>query len=214
MQAKLYEAVVNGNAPAAQAAVREALGAGTTPLALVSDGVMPAMREAGRLFEEGEYFVPDLLVSARATKAALEILRPLLAETGAPPAGRVVLGTVKGDMHDIGKNLVGVMLEGAGFEVTDLGVDVEPARFVQAAAGTGARIVGMSALLTTTMGAMAQTVNALRAAALPQDVRVIIGGAPVTAAFARSIGADGFAETAPAAVDEIRRLLSAPAVSR
>ena len=139
MHARLYESVLNGDAAGAVSAAREALDAGSDPLSLIADGITPAMKEAGRLFEEGEYFVPDLLMSARATKGVFEILRPLLATTGAQPAGRVVLGTVTGDMHDIGKNLVAVMLEGGGFEVTDLGVDVPPDRFVAAVASAPAR---------------------------------------------------------------------------
>jgi 5-methyltetrahydrofolate--homocysteine methyltransferase len=193
--------------PQAVAAARDALAAGAAPLALVEDGITPALNEAGRLFEEGEYFVPELLMSARATKAVLEILRPLLAGTGAPPSGRVVTGTVEGDRHDIGKNLVAAMLEGAGFEVTDLGVDVPPDRFVSAVQRAGAEIVGLSALLTTTMPAMASVITALSAANLRERVRVLVGGAPVTAAFARSIGADGYAATAVEAVDTARTLM-------
>jgi 5-methyltetrahydrofolate--homocysteine methyltransferase len=207
MHPRLYESVLSGDAPGALSAAREALDAGTDPLCLIADGITPAMKEAGRLFEEGEYFVPDLLMSARATKGVFEMLRPLLATTGAQPAGRVVLGTVTGDMHDIGKNLVAVMLEGGGFEVTDLGVDVPPDRFVAAVERTGARIVGLSALLTTTLPAMKATLAAIRAANRP-DVRILVGGAPVTAAYAKAIGADGYAETAAAAVEEARRLIA------
>ena len=208
MHARLYESVLKGDPPGAVSAAREALDAGTDPLSLIADGITPAMKEAGRLFEEGEYFVPDLLMSARATKEVFEILRPLLATAGAQPAGRVVLGTVTGDMHDIGKNLVAVMLEGGGFEVTDLGVDVPPHRFVAAVERTGARIVGLSALLTTTLPAMKETLEAIRAARFRPDVKVLVGGAPVTAAYARTIGADGYAETAAAAVEEARRLIA------
>jgi 5-methyltetrahydrofolate--homocysteine methyltransferase len=208
MSSLLYESVLNGDAARAVSAARDALDDGTDPVTLIEDGITPAMREAGRLFEAGEYFVPELLMSARATKAVLEVLRPLLAQTGAPPAGRVVLGTVKGDMHDIGKNLVGVMLEGAGFEVIDLGVDVPPEKFVTAVERIGAEVVGMSALLTTTMPAMKTTLDALRAANLRDRVRVLVGGAPVTAAYARAIGADGFAPTAVSAVGEVRRVIA------
>jgi len=206
---RVYESVLKGDPQQAVTAVRQALDGGADPLALISRGVTPAMKEAGRLFEQGEYFVPELLVAAQATKAIFEVLRPFLARTSARPAGRVVLGTVRGDMHDIGKNLVAAMLEGGGFEVTDLGVNVAPDRFVAVVRDTQPQVIGLSALLTTTMSAMGETIEALRAAGLRQQVKVVIGGAPVTADYARSIGADGYAENAAGAVEEVRRLIGA-----
>src|SRR5512143_3668576 len=156
----LRQAVFTGDAPGALAAARAALGAGVDPVSIVSDGISPAMGDVGRLFEEGEYFVPDLLMAARATKEIFTILRPLLAETGTKPRGHVVLGTVQGDLHDIGKNLVAAMLEGGGFEVTDLGADVTPQNFVAAVQQHKPQIVGLSALLTTTLPAMKIAIEA------------------------------------------------------
>jgi 5-methyltetrahydrofolate--homocysteine methyltransferase len=167
------------------------------------------MGEVGRLFEEGEYFVPELLIAARATKEIFKILRPLLAQTGAKPRGQVVLGTVRGDLHDIGKNLVAAMLEGGGFEVTDLGVDVSPEKFIAAVQDKQAQIVGLSALLTTTLPAMKTTIEAFRTAGIRERVKVMIGGAPVTQSYADSIGADGYGENAAASVDLARRLVGA-----
>jgi len=203
----LREAVLKGDAPGAAAAARRLLDEGADPVAVISQGISPAMAEVGRLFEEGEYFVPELLISARATKGVFEILRPILARTGAQPAGRVVLGTVHGDLHDIGKNLVGAMLEGGGFEVTDLGVSVPPERFVTAAQEKGAQIVGLSALLTTTLPAMKTAIETFKTAGIRGKVKVMIGGAPVTQGYADSIGADGYADNAAASVDLARRLV-------
>ena len=203
----LREAILTGDAGAAAGAAHVALAAGVTPVDVIADGISPAMAEVGRLFEEGEYFVPELLISARATKEVFSILRPLLAEIGAKPAGRVLLATVEGDLHDIGKNLVGAMLEGAGFEVVDLGVDIPAARFVSAVRDSRPQIVGLSALLTTTMPAMKTTLEALDAAGLRSEVKVMVGGAPVTQRYADSVGADGYGETATAAVDVARRLI-------
>jgi methylmalonyl-CoA mutase cobalamin-binding domain/chain len=203
------DAVLAGDAVAAEAAARHALAAGGSPQAIVAGGLAPALDEAGRLFEAGEYFLPDLLVAARATKAVFDVLRPLLAGGGAPAAGRVALGTVRGDMHDIGKNLVGAMLEGAGFEVVDLGIDVPPERFAaQAAPGSRIDVIGLSALLTTSLPSMQQTVAAIRASG-SATVRVIVGGAPVTPGFAASVGADGYAPNASAAVELVRSLVGA-----
>jgi 5-methyltetrahydrofolate--homocysteine methyltransferase len=203
----LHEAILTGDASAASEAAGVALAAGVTPVAIISEGIGPAMAEVGRLFEEGEYFVPELLISARATKAVFAILRPLLVETGAKPAGRVLLGTVEGDLHDIGKNLVGAMLEGAGFEVVDLGVDIPAPRFVAAIREERPQIVGLSALLTTTMPAMKSTLEALDASGVRSGVKIMVGGAPVTQKYADSIGADGYGETATAAVELARRLI-------
>jgi len=178
----------------------EALAEGANPVSLISDYMVPAMDEVGRRYEAEEYFVPELLLAARAMKAALEPLRPLLAAAGAEPAGRVVIGTVKGDLHDIGKNLVASMLEGGGFEVLDLGADVSPEKFIEAVKSSGANIVCLSALLTVTMPAMKKTIEALDAAGVRSQVKVFVGGAPVTAQYAQEIGADGYSETASGAV--------------
>ena len=164
------------------------------------------MDEVGRRFECEEYFVPELLLSRRAMKGALELLQPLLAASGAAPASRVVIGTVKGDLHDIGKNLVASMLEGAGFEVCDLGADVSPERFVTAVRERKPDLVCLSALLTVTMPAMRDVVDALKAAGLRDRVRVLVGGAPVTSEFANEIGADAYGENAGVAVTIARRL--------
>src|SRR5208283_1086410 len=192
---KLYEAILNGENGEAAAVTREALEAGTDPMILVTNYMIPAMDEVGRRFESEEYFVPELLLSGRAMKAALEHLRPLLAASGAQPAGRVVIGTVKGDLHDIGKNLVSSMLEGGGFEVTDLGADVSPEKFIEAVKARNAEIVALSALLTVTMPMMKNTIEALKGANLRDRVKVMIGGAPVTQDYADEIGADGYSDT-------------------
>ena len=202
----LRKAVIEGEVAASTSAARLALDHGVQPLELMSEGIAPAMAQVGKLFEEGEYFVPELLMSARATKEIFQILRPLLAQTGVQPTAHVVLGTVQGDLHDIGKNLVAAMLEGGGFEVTDLGVDVPPAAFVAAVKQKPVQIVGLSALLTTTMPAMKATIEAFRAAGLRDQVRIMIGGAPVTQKYAESIGADGYGESAATTVDLARRL--------
>ncbi len=201
------QAVLTGDAPAALAAAKEALAAGVKPVEVVSEGISPGMAEVGRLFEEGEYYVPDLLMAARATKEIFTILRPLLAETGVKPTARVVLGTVQGDLHDIGKNLVAAMLEGGGFEVVDLGVDVPPEKFITAVKEQKPQILGLSALLTTTMPAMRKAMEALGAAGVRQEVKIMVGGAPVTEEFAQAIGADGYGENAAASVDLARRLV-------
>jgi Predicted cobalamin binding protein len=205
---KLYDAVLNGDQKTAVAVTQEALAEGIAPLELITKYMIPAMDEVGRRFECEEYFVPELLLSARAMKGALELLRPLLAASGAQPAGRVVIGTVKGDLHDIGKNLVASMLEGGGFEVIDLGIDVPPERFVQAAKEKGeGTIVAMSALLTTTMTMMPKVIQALEEAGLRSKVKVIVGGAPVTQQYADQIGADGYSDNASGAVALARRLV-------
>lgn len=205
---QLYEAVLNGDAKAAARVTAEALAADVDPMELIQGQMIPAMDEVGKRFECEDYFVPELLLSARAMKAALEPLRPLLSERGVQPAGRVVIGTVKGDLHDIGKNLVAAMLEGGGFEVIDLGADVAPERFVDAIRSQGAQIVCLSALLTVTMPSMRTTIEALRAAGVRERVKVMVGGAPVTEAFARDIGADAFGGNAGSAVQIARRLVA------
>jgi 5-methyltetrahydrofolate--homocysteine methyltransferase len=204
----LYEAVLKGDAATAKTVTEDALAAGADPLELVNRGMMPAMDEVGRRFECSEFFVPELLLAARAMKAALEKIRPLLAEQGTEPVGRVLVGTVQGDLHDIGKNLVAAMLEGGGFEVTDLGVNVTPEAFVAAAREKGAGMVFLSALLTTTMPMMRKTIEAIRAAAFDPPLKVFVGGAPVTQKFADEIGADGYSESAPGAVALARRAMA------
>jgi corrinoid protein of di/trimethylamine methyltransferase len=196
----LYDAVLAGDAKTARAVTEQALAAGIEPFTLVNQFMVPAMDEVGRRFECSEYFVPELLLSARAMKASLELLRPLLVQSGAQPAGRVVIGTVKGDLHDIGKNLVAAMLEGGGFEVIDLGVNVTPEKFIATLKEKNAHIIAMSALLTTTMPAMKTTIEAVKDAGLRDKVRVLIGGAPITQRYAEEIGADGYSENAPGAV--------------
>ena len=203
----LFTAVLEGQDATAVAITRQALAAGVEPLRLVNDYMAVAMDEVGRRFETHEYFVPQLLLSARAMKAAMELIRPLLAERGTEPVGRVVIGTVFGDRHDIGKNLVGAMLEGGGFEVRDLGVNVPPDRFLAALVETGATVLAMSSLLTTTMGAMKDTIEALRKAGLRDRTRVLVGGAAITPQFATLIGADGYGANAVEAVAVTRRVL-------
>jgi 5-methyltetrahydrofolate--homocysteine methyltransferase len=206
---QLHEAVIEGNWKSAAAATRAAIDAGVAPLAIVVECLVPAMDEVGRRFECEEYFVPEMLLSARAMKASMEIVRPLLAATGAEPVGRVVIGTVKGDLHDIGKNLVASMLEGGGFEVIDLGADVSPERFIEAAATRHANLVALSALLTVTMPSMKTTIDAFQAAGLRETVKIMVGGAPVTQRYADAIGADGYSESAGAAVALARKLVAA-----
>ncbi len=197
---QLYDAVVSGDAKTAQLITKEALAAGIDPLKLVNEHMVPAMDEVGRRFESNEYFVPELLISARAMKGALELIRPLLIARGDKPVGRVAIGTVKGDLHDIGKNLVASLLEGGGFEVLDLGVNVSPEKFIEAVNTKQADIVAMSALLTTTMPAMKTTIDALTQAGVRGKVKVLIGGAPITQKYADEIGADGYSENAVGAV--------------
>jgi corrinoid protein of di/trimethylamine methyltransferase len=206
---KLYDAVLNGDAKTAAAVTAEALSENVPPMELITKYMVPAMDEVGKRFECEEYFVPELLLSARAMKAALEPLRPLLAAAGAQPAGRVVIGTVKGDLHDIGKNLVASMLEGGGFEVVDLGADVPPEKFIEAIKANGSNIVALSALLTVTMPSMKTTIEALKDAGVRDRVKIMVGGAPVTQQFADEIGADGYSENASLAVALARRLTKA-----
>lgn len=203
----LSDAVINGDAKTARAITEKALADGMDPLALVNEHMVPAMSEVGRRYECNEYFVPELLISARAMKASLELIRPLLVASGREPVGRVAIGTVKGDLHDIGKNLVAAMLEGGGFEVIDLGVNVSPEQFVAAVKEKNAQVVAMSALLTTTMPSMKVTIEALKNAGVRDQVKVLIGGAPITQRYADEIGADGFSENAPGAVTLARKAL-------
>ena len=204
----LHQAILNGDAKAAKAITEQALAAGVDPVKLVQENMVPAMSEVGQKFECNEYFVPELLLAARAMKAALELVRPLLVAGGIEPIGRVVIGTVKGDMHDIGKNLVSAMLEGGGFEVIDLGVNVPPDRFVAAVKEKNAKIVALSALLTTTMPSMKATIDAFKEAGIREQVKILIGGAPVTQRYADEIGADGYSDSAANAAGLARQVLS------
>lgn len=202
----LHDAVLNGDWTAARETVDKALAEGADPLKIVQEYMVPAMDEVGRRFECNEYFVPELLLAARAMKAALEPIRPLLVARGAQPEARVAIGTIKGDLHDIGKNLVAAMLEGGGFEVIDLGVNVAPEQFVAAVRERNANIVAMSALLTTTMPSIKSTIEALKTAGLREQVKVMVGGAPLSQRFADEVGADGYSDSAAGAVGLARKL--------
>ena len=202
----LYDAIFKGMAPLAKTSVQAALAEGKTPQDIIDESMIPAMEAIGQEFEAGRVFVPNLLLSARAMKTALDILKPLMLSEQTATLGTVVIGTVKGDLHDIGKNLVASMLEGRGFKVVNLGTDVSKERFIEAAKENGADIIAMSALLTTTMDYMKEVVDAVKADGL--KVKTMIGGAPVTAEFAASIGADGFSTNANEAVTVAKNLLS------
>lgn len=204
---QLYEAVLTGDAATALEVTEAALEAKFDPQEIVTGHMIPAMDEVGRRFEEGEYFVPELLIAARAMKGSLDLIRPLLAELGIEPTARVVIGTVKGDLHDIGKGLVASMFEGGGFEVVDLGVDVSADQFVADAQEKGAHIIALSALLTTTMPAMKGVIDALQTAGVREKFKVIVGGAPVTQRYADEIGADGYSPSASGAVNLARGLV-------
>jgi 5-methyltetrahydrofolate--homocysteine methyltransferase len=203
---EIYEAVVSGQLAMVSEKVRQGLAEGISASTILNDGLIAAMREVGEQFEAGEAFVPEMLIAAKAMEQALIVLKPHLIDQGVKPHGRVAIGTVKGDLHDIGKKLVSMMLEGSGFEIVDLGTDVLPERFVQAVRD-GAQVVALSALLTTTMPAMKAVVEALNAAGLRDQVQVIVGGAPLTQAYADQIGADGFAPDASSAVRKVHELL-------
>jgi len=203
----IRQGIMEGDMFLTEEKVQEALDAGIAPGDILQEGLISAMAEVGRLFEEGEYFVPEMLIAARAMKAGMVLLKPYLVAADVKPAGKVAAGTVKGDLHDIGKNLVCMMLEGAGFEILDLGVDVTPEKFVDAAANQGVDIIAMSALLTTTMPNMKATVEALKAAGVRDKVKVMIGGAPVTDAYAAEIGADGYGADASRAVAAAKHLM-------
>lgn len=202
----IFQNVIDGDVKEVEAGIQAALVEGIGASVLLNQALIAAMDEVGRRFEEGDLFVPEMLVSARAMQAGLQYLKPHLLQADIRSSGKIALGTVKGDLHDIGKNLVGMMLEGAGFEIIDLGVDVAPEVFVEAV-HEGAQIIGMSALLTTTMGSMAATIEALKAAGVRDKVKVMIGGAPVTEEYAKQIGADSFATDASSATHVARQLL-------
>jgi len=196
----IYNNILEGQKAKAAENVRAALEQGLDPETILNEGMVAAMKEVGRLFEEGEYFVPEMLVSARAMQEGLILLKPALAKGNVKATGKVIIGTVSGDLHDIGKNLVGMMLEGAAFEVHDLGTDVAPDKFIEAIKSTGAQIVAMSALLTTTMGNMKTTIQAIEAAGLRDKVKIMVGGAPLSDSYAAQIGADGYSPDASRAV--------------
>jgi 5-methyltetrahydrofolate--homocysteine methyltransferase len=196
---ELHEYVINGSDDEVVIFIQDALAKGVDSSSILNDGLILPMKEVGDRFEAGEFFVPEMLVAARAMEAGLDILRPRLLESGVKPVATAVIGTVRGDLHDIGKNLVGMMLEGAGFNVIDLGADVSPQEFVDSTLENKPQIVGMSALLTTTMMAMQETIQAFSEHNLREQTKIIVGGAPVTQDFADKIGADGFAPDAAAA---------------
>jgi 5-methyltetrahydrofolate--homocysteine methyltransferase len=202
----LSDAIIKGNQKAAVDITQQALDEGTAPGTILSEGLIAGMNVIGVRFKANEVYIPEVLIAARAMKMAMEILEPKLVEAGVQPLGKAMIGTVQGDLHDIGKNLVVMMLKGAGFEVVDLGVDVSPDKFVEKAKETQASIVGLSALLTTTMPAMEKTIRALKDAGI--NARTMIGGAPVTQAYADKIGADGYAPDAASAVDLAKNLLN------
>ena len=203
----VYDEVINGNRSAVEAGVRAAMQAGLPVASILSEGLIGAMKEVGERFERQEFYVPEMLVAARAMQSGLTLLKPQLIQAGVPAAGKVVLGTVKGDLHDIGKSLVGMMLEGAGFEVIDLGTDVGPEKFGEAVRTHKPQLVGLSALLTTTMQNMKSTLAALEDLGVRGQVKVMVGGAPVTDVFAKEIGADGYAPDASRAVTLAKSLL-------
>jgi corrinoid protein of di/trimethylamine methyltransferase len=208
---KLAQAVIDGEPEDAQELAKLALQEGVDALACINQGLMPGIQKVGELFSQGDYFLPELIIGADAMKAALDILEPtLVGDQQRKVVGRVVLGTVKGDLHEIGKTLVGTMLTANGFQVMDIGVDKKPDEFIAAIKEANADIVGASALLTTTMLQQKKLIQALEAAGLRDQVKVMVGGAPVTAMFAKEIGADGYAEDAISAVDLAFRLIDAP----
>ncbi len=204
---KLGQQLYDGDAPGVVASTKQALGEGISALQVLNEGLLPGMDRVGRDFRDGELFIPEVIVAARAMHAGLELLKPLLAAGASSSPHKIVIGTVQGDLHDIGKKLVGIMMQGAGFEVIDLGHDVSPDRFVQAVRDHGPALLGLSALLSTTMPMMKATLDALRAANLHDRVKVMVGGAPVNQAWADEIGAHGYAADAVSAVDCARRLV-------
>jgi 5-methyltetrahydrofolate--homocysteine methyltransferase len=204
---KMAESLIAGNIDEVVNLTKEALDEGTAPADILDNGLLAGMDVVGQRFKAEEMFIPEVLRCAKCMHGAMEILRPLLAETGAESIGTLIIGTVKGDLHDIGKNLVGMMFEGAGFNVVDLGIDNEPHAFVDAIKEHNARLIGMSALLTTTMPKMIETINAIQEAGIRDQVKIMVGGAPITAAFAEEIGADGYASNAASAVEKGKELI-------
>lgn len=204
---ELADNIIKGQAPKVEELTQKALDDGANPEKVLQEGLIAGMNVVGAKFKANEFYVPEVLIAARAMKAGMKILRPKLADSGVEPVGRFVIGTVKGDLHDIGKNLVSMMMEGAGFEVIDLGVDVSPEKFVAAVEENKAHFLGLSALLTTTMVNMQGTIDALKSGGLRNNVKVVVGGAPLTQKFADDIGADGYAPDAASAVDIIKEMM-------
>jgi len=204
----LQEAVINGSKPQAVALTKELLAEQVSPQEILNEGLIAGMSEVGDRFKCGDYFVPEMLIAARAMQSSMDLLRPVLVDAGVEPIGTIVLGTVRGDLHDIGKNLTGMLLEGAGFRVVDVGVDASAEKFVNAVKENNAQLVGMSALLTTTMTYTREVIKALEAADLRKKVKVIVGGAPITEDWANQIGADGFAVDAATGADRCKELLA------
>ena len=202
----IADALIKGQAPAVKEMVQKAVDEGSGPEEILTKGLIAGMSVVGERFKKNEVYVPEVLIAARAMHAGMDVIKPLLAESGVEPKGIFAIGTVKGDLHDIGKNLVMMMMEGAGYNVIDLGVDVTPEKFVEAAKG-GAQVIGMSALLTTTMPSMKMTIDAITAAGIRDSVKIIVGGAPLTQAYADEIGADGYSPDAASAVDTADQLL-------
>ena len=205
---KIAEELIKGNYPEMPKLVQQALDAKILPSKILNEGLVAGMDVVGEKFRRDEFFMPEVLIAARAMQAGMDILRPKLVETGVKLAGKVVLGTVKGDLHDIGKNLVGMMLEGSGFQVVDLGIDIPPEKFVDAVRTNQPDVLGLSALLTTTMPKMKETIESLIEAGVRNKVKIMVGGAPVTEKFAKDIGADGYAPDAATAVEKVRELVS------
>jgi 5-methyltetrahydrofolate--homocysteine methyltransferase len=204
---ELGQNLIKGNREEVQRLTCMAVETRLPPAQILNDGLLPAMDIVGKKFREFEFFLPEVLIAARAMKAGMEILQPLLTQTGVKPVGKIILGTVQGDLHDIGKNLVGMMLQGAGFEVIDVGIDVSPVKFVETAREHSVQVVGLSAMLTTTMLSMKDTIQTFLERGERENVKIIIGGAPVTENFAREIGADGYAIDAPSVVILAKSLL-------
>ncbi len=206
-QEKFYKALSEGSMEGVKKLTQEALNRGESAESILSQGLIKAMDQIGVKFKNCEIYIPEVLIAARAMHAGLGVLKPILAKSTTSTMAKIVLGTVKGDLHDIGKNLVGMMLEGGGFEVVDIGIDAPPEKFIEAAKEHGARVIGMSALLTTTMMQMKATIEKAKAAGLSSRLKIMVGGAPVTAEFAKQIGADGYAPDAASAVGKVKELL-------
>jgi len=204
---QVAENLIQGKAPQVKELVQKAVDEGQNVSEILNEGLLAGMNVVGKKFKANEFYVPEVLIAARAMKQGMTILRPILAKEGIKGTGTVVIGTVKGDLHDIGKNLVGMMLEGAGFDVVDVGVDVSPEKYIEVAKEKEAKIVGLSALLTTTMPAMKDVIEAIGATDLKGKVKVMIGGAPITESYAEEIGADGYAADAASAADEAKKLM-------
>lgn len=205
---EIANCIINGKAPDTEQLVQKALDAGIPVRDVLNEGMIAGMDVVGQKFKNNEFYVPEVLIAARAMKTGMKLLKPRFAEAGVEPIAKLALGTVKGDLHDIGKNLVAMMLEGAGFEIIDLGVDVTSEKFAAAIKENNAQVIGMSALLTTTMLNMKSTIEALKNDGIRNSIKVIIGGAPVTQSYADEIGADGYAADAATAVTEVKRLLN------